>query len=1495
MWQAAAGAGFSGGRVLEPGCGSGTFLATAPAGLDLKPVGVELDPVTAQIAAALHPAAVIRAESFADTRFPDGWFDLTIGNVPFGDYTLFDPIYNRAGLSIHNHFLAKSLRLTRPGGYVIALTSRFTLDARSTAARTELAELGDLVGAVRLPEGAMRRVAGTGVAMDLLVLRRREPGAHPAGPAWQAVEQVETGSGPVEINEVFAAHPGWVLGTLAAGRGQYGQDDVEVRPQSGRPLPAQLQAALSQIGASAGPAGLRWTPRPAPEAGRDGTDPQVVEGVVRGPHHVEGSLLATPEGGFAAVRGGLLIAHTPPASQAGELRLLIDLRETYFELVDGQVSGHGGDDGDAGWRGAQQRLNTLYDRYHATYGPVSRYTETPTGRLSTGGEPIWARRFPRMGGFRDDPGLPVVRALEHFDDETKTATKAALFTRRVLAPRQVATTAQSPQDALALCLDQRGRVELDTVGRLLGCGRSQARQRLGDLVYDDPAGGPVCTAAQYLSGNVRVRLEAARAAAATDPRWAPNVAALEAVQPTDLLPGEIEASLGAPWIPAPDVRAFCAQVLAADVTVEYAAATGEWTARLESGYAATVALSSQWGTARVGGVRLLEATANQRTVTVTDEHPDGGRVVNLPETLAAREKQEALADRFRSWVWEDPARAGRLAADYNQRFNAVVLPAYDGSHLTLPGLAEGFRPHDHQRDAVWRMLSEPTVLLAHDVGAGKTASMVMGGFELKRLGMVNKPAYVVPNHMLEQFSSEYLQLYPAAKILIASKEDVSPDRRREFVARCAGDDWDAVILTHASFERIGVSAATQRQFLDTQIGRLRESIDASNASGKGVSVKALQKALARAEERHKALLGDDRRDAGGVTFEACGIDYVLVDEAQAFKNLAISSHIQAVSSEGSKRAEDMAMKIDWLRSAHSDRVATFATATPISNSVAEMFKMQRYLQPEALTVAGVEHFDGWAANFGRTVTTLELAPDARTYRMNTRFARFSNVPDLLRMFRTVADVRSAAQLDLPVPAIAGGRPQTVVVPACDGLRDYVTALVDRAEGVRNRRVTPQEDNMLKVSGDGRRAALDLRLVGLPPDPAGGKIAALADRVAAIHALSEDRTYLDPDGSRAPRPGGLQLVFCDQGTPQPDGRWTVYDQIRTELTARGVPPEAIRFIHEARNDAEKGRLFAAARAGSVAVLIGSTEKMGVGTNVQARAVALHHLDCPWKPAELHQRDGRIIRQGNQNPDVQILRYVTEGSFDVYSWQTVERKAAFIDQVMAGTVTERSVDDVGEDALSYAEVKALATGNPLIMEAAGLTSEVTKLERLQAAHRRDQAQLARTAAANGQQAERQEHRAALFAAAAARAVPTAGDRFTMLIDGRRYAKRADAAAALRDAVSEAGRAAAGSIAGSGPVEVPIGQLAGFPVLATTVADHGQSTVALSLHGIPGYTPSLTRDELATAAPLGMITRLENLAGDLPARGADAEHESRFVMCVCASAVGSRWSSIMRARSP
>ena len=1439
VWRAVSDLGFRGGRVLEPGCGSGNFIGLAPAGLPVEVVGVELDPTTAAIAAALYPEAEIRADGFERTRFPEGSFGLVVGNVPFGRVVLVDDAFNRSGHSIHNHFLLKALRLTAGNGLVATLTSRYTLDARNPAARREMASLADLVGAVRLPAAAFRATAGTDAVTDLLILRRREDGAPDRSEPWDRLAIITTEQGEVEVNGWFARHPELVLGVLRPGHGHYRRDETTV-VASGRPLGPLLDVALGTIVARGRDQGLEWGP-PARrvEAERDDPHPPA-----SGPGK-EGSILVDADGRFARVVAGVARGFEPRVrSDRAELLALVQLRDALLGVLDAQSS----TDDDAAFESAQEQLNRCYDAYAARWGPLNRFSLAATGRTDPStGAPTYRRLRPRMGGFPADPDFPSVLALEVFDPDTQTATKAPVFRTRVVAPREARRGAETPEDALTICLDEHGRADLGLIADLLGVEPAQAREELGALVWDDPATGDLVPAAAYLSGDVRQKLEQAEAAATDDPRYARNVEALRAVVPADIAPEEIDVRPGAAWIPTSDVADFAREVFGCTgVVVDHAAVTSTWAVQVPTYERRSVATTSTWGTARADAASLLQSSLNQQAAVVYDQLDDGSRVLNPAETFAAREKQEAIEARFASWIWDEPARAVRLARRYNQLFNSTVVPRYDGSHLSLPGLSCAFQPRPHQRDAVWRILQEPSVLLAHAVGAGKTATMIIGGMELRRLGLARKVAHVVPNHMLGQYSNELIQLYPQAKVLVATKADATPEARKEFVARCATGDWDAIVVTRSAFERIPVSQTTRRTFLKERMRELREAVAASN----GLTVKRLELAMARLEERHKRLMAEGRKD-DGVTFEASGIDYVYYDEAHALKGRQFPTRIQGVGGAGSQRAEDMELKLAYLRSRHGERVATFATATPIANSLAEMYVMQSYLQPEAMTDAGVAQFDAWAANFGRTIAALELAPDGASYRLTSRFARFRNVPELLTMFHSVADVRTAEDLRLPTPTVVGGRAETVVVDPTPGLREYVGRLADRAERVRNRMVLPEEDNMLKISGDGRKAALDLRLVGMRQDGERTKVVVAAERIASIYHDTRELGYRDPSGTVSGGAGALQIVFCELGTPKGDGGWSVYGELRRGLADRGVPERLVRFVHEAGDDRAKAELFAACREGRVAVLVGSTEKMGVGTNIQARLIALHHLDCPWRPGDIEQREGRALRQGNQNPAVHIIRYVTEGSFDVFMFQTVERKAAFIHQVMRGNVTGREIDDIGEQALSYAEVKALATGNPLLMEKAGIDNEIARLTRLRRAHQQDRARLARTVEAAETRIARLAADIAECQAAIDRRVETKGDRFRMVIGDTTFDTRVEAGAELKRVLS----LARSSIA----ADLDVGQLAGFRVVARVDQDRLGSTVQMRLSGSP-VRLSLAREELERADPAGLVQRLEHRVRDI-----------------------------------
>ena len=1172
IWDAVAGLGFTGGRVLEAGCGSGNFIGFAPEAAEIT--GVELDPVTAGIAAALYPGARILCESFADTRVPDGHFDLAIGNVPFAPgrgARLADARHNPGRRhSIHNHFILKELHLTRPGGLVAVLTSRYTMDSQNPAARREMAALANLVAAVRLPSGSQQRAAGTSVVMDLLIFRRRDAGQDaPAGPtAWEQTREAELDGTQVPVNAWFLDHPEMVLGQMRAVHGAYREGDLSV--QGTGDTAAALQQALQQVTRDAAERELTWTPA------RDDAPPAALPdaGAADRP---DGYLQARTDGTFTQLAAGAEVPFKVPASQAAELRHLLTLRDTVLALLDAEAASP--DDTDE-MTGLRRRLNDRYDSYVRTYGPVARFKWRPTGKTDPAtGEERRARIRPPQGGFRTDPFAPAVLALEQFDPVSQVAGKAAIFAGRVVAPRSPRLGADDPADALAICMDLCGEVRMDAIGRLLGKTEDEARADLGTLIFEippDPAAdqagllehaaadlaaitgfditgadlagqpapavpalpgpppGTLVPAAEYLSGDVRRKLAVAEAAARDDPRFAVNAEALRQVLPADLGPGEIIAKMGAAWIGADDIQQFLREILEDDTVLVEHPGGSVWGV---SGPKHGVLATSTWGTERYPAPHLAQTMLEQRRIQVRDiVKVDGSErsILNPDETLAANEKAAALADRFADWVWEDPERADRLARAYNEKFNALVLRSYDDVQLSLPGLALNFEPHPHQIAAVARMINEPSVGLFHEVGFGKTAEMVMGVMELRRLGLVRKPCIAVPNHMLEQFSREFLQLYPQAKILVTQKEDLQRDRRRLFIGRIATGDWDAVIIGHAAFERISLSADAIQAYMDREVKQIRDWLEAVKDSEGRLTVKRLEAMLLAAEERLKAKIAAAAKDPG-VTFENTGLDYLCIDEAHLFKNLRTMSSIPGAAIDGSMRASDLDMKLQWLREHRGRRVTTLATATPIANSVTEAHVMQRYLQPELLQALGIYDFDSWAGTFGQTVTEIELAPEGGTsFRQVTRFAKFQNVPEMLRLFFAAADIKTSEDLQLPVPDIAaradGQRvPEIIQVGPSGGQEAFIITLGSRAEAIRGGHVKPDEDNMVSVCTDGRMAALDMRLLGQPMDVP-GKIGAAAGKIAAIWQAHRDDVYPGPDGQPHPVRGSLQIVFCDLGTP-----------------------------------------------------------------------------------------------------------------------------------------------------------------------------------------------------------------------------------------------------------------------------------------------------------------------------------------------------------------------------
>ena len=1525
VWSALGAAGFdrgAGGRVLEPGCGSGTFIGFAPDHVR-DVVGVELDPKSARVAALLYPAADIRNESFADTRLPQAQRDLVIGNVPFADLVPHDSTYNRLGLSLHNYFIYKSLHLVRPGGVVAVLTSRWTMDAANPAAREAFAEMADLVTALRLPNRTHHLAAGTDVVTDLLVFRRRVEGEEPLDftPGWRTLERLPAfraaiglQDAHVNLNSLFVQQPARVLGRLTSRSGRFGPE-VAVSPpvtSAGQSLAEKVAEALERqltfdlttyaqvrplfsaasarsrrtstpTSTSSGQAPAR-TSVPRPRRGAVEDRPLVLPGAVV---RAEGHISVGEDGGWLRVRSGVPEPLEVPKSQANELRMLTGLRDTVVALLEAEATtplstdlptagtlSKGPGAGEEQLRALRERLNRHYDTYLKRYGPINRVTSRNSGRVDPKtGEPVLAQVRPRQGGFRGDPHSPAVFALEHYDSAAGTARKADIFTERVVAPRVLRLHADSAADAVSLCLDTYGELRTSEIARLLGVDQTQAAAELESFAFVDPdtvrrtADGWTAEwvpHAEFLSGNVRARLtrvgevleqlvEGARVLGDESAR--PMVrrlqaaeAALVEVLPEDLGPTEILAQLGVAWVPAKTVEQFLSETLD-DRTVEVEHPGGSvWSVR---GNRHTVAARNTWGTDRASAIDIVQACLEQRQIRIVDETPDGRRIVNEAATFAAQEKAEELQVRFAAWLWEDPERCQQLVRRYNDALNAIVLRSYDvDEDKHYPGMARvqdgrplRLRPHQHA--AVARMVAQPSVLLAHEVGAGKTLAAVSGVSELRRLGLVRKPAVVVPNHMLEQFSREWLQAYPQARILTCGTEDLAKGKRQVFVARAATGEWDAVIMSRSAFEKIPVSRDTEETYLDEQLRQLRMWLAASK-SGRGLSVKRLEGTLARAEERLKRLRDVERDPA--ITFEATGIDYLCVDEVHGYKNLRLASNIPGVSVDGSNRATDLDLKLSYLRGRHGRRVATFMTATPIANSVAEAYTMLRYLAPHDLEAAGISDFDTWAATFGQVVTDLELSPSGTGFQMKARFAKFTNVPELLRLWHQVADVKTAEDLNLPTPDLEGGTPQTVVVPPTQELIDFMALLAARADAVASRAVDPSEDNMLKISGHGRAAALDLRLVDHQLDGLGSfldrepsKVDVVAERVAGIYHDHANIIF-----GEDPEPGALQLVFCDLGTPTGSG-WNAYEELKAQLVSRGVPAAKVRFMHEANNDRAKARLFEQARTGHVSVLIGSTEKMGVGTNVQRRAVALHHVDCPWRPADLAQRDGRIMRQGNLNTSVQVYRYVTESSFDTYLWQTVERKAKFINQLMRGRLDVREIEDIGDSALSYAEVKALASGDPRIMELAKAETGATKLERLDRAWSAAQRSLAATIREAGQRLEGLANDREQLLAAIPMRRDTDGEAFSIRINGVAYTKRADAASALQRALLS------GQPYQRDPQ--PLGEVGGVHLQVSADSWRGQPRYVVRLVEVPRVHLLIEAGDVRQPN-IGLVTRVENL---------------------------------------
>lgn len=1370
--------GLKGGNILEPSMGVGAFFANRPASFDTNGTmlyGVELDPVTGRIAQQLFPKANIQITGYEKASLPDSFFDAVVGNVPFGQYKVNDPAFNRYNFLIHDYFAAKNIDKLRVGGIQAIITTSGTMDKKSEDVRRYLAARCDLIGAVRLPNTAFKAAAGTEVTADILFLQKRDGVLSNPEADWLHVGQTADG---IPMNQYFIDHPEMICGKMEMVSGPYGPRPT-CQPDTDTSLEEQLRTAMSRLQAV--------LPELAPLA-MDEEETTAKANAVPAAPSVRNYSYCVRDGKIYFRRDSLMWEQTPNAMTRQRIEGMVGLLSATRELIQAQVN----DLPEEEIARLQRQLSRQYDDY------VSKY-----GRL-------YSRA--NNAAFREDSGYSLLRSLERVDEEGNFAGKADMFTKRTIRPTRVIDHVDTAAEALVVSLAEHGGIDLAYMQQLSGKTQEELVKDLSGLMFRVPGMGteedPVYqTAEEYLSGNVRQKLEQARQAAALDPVYRANADALAAVQPKELTASEINVHLGTTWIPADDVRQFVLELMqpnawvAQHIQVHYEPVTPRWSVtggRMDS---VNVRATTTYGTKRRSFYDLLQSSLNMQPARVDDyvEEPDGKKraVPNVKETRLAQDKQKQIETAFRDWIFKDPDRRRRLAAYYNEHYNNLRPREYDGSFLTFPGMNPEITLRPHQRNAVARILFGGNTLVAHAVGAGKTIVMGAAAMEKKRLGLCSKTMIVVPNHLTEQIGSELLTLYPNANILVAEKRDFEKDRRRLFCSRIATGNYDIVILGHSQFTRLPLSDERQQQFLRDEIEQFTEVINAAKKerTGQELSVKQLERAKKSLESRLEKLMDAPKDDA--VTFEELGVDSLMVDEAHQFKNLAVQTKMQNVSgitTAESRKATDLLMKCQYLDEITGGKGVVFCTGTPISNSAAELYTMMRYIQADTLREHGLYAFDAWAANFGETVSAMELAPEGTGYRMKTRFARFNNLPELISMWKLAADVQTADMLKLEVPELEGGKPTVIMCPPTELQKHTIQALGERAEAVRAGSVDPHVDNMLKITTDGRKLALDQRLLNpaLPDDP-GSKANACADKVYEIWAQTREQR-------------STQLIFSDLATPG-TGAWNVYDDIRDKLIARGVPKEEIAYIHDANTDAKKAALFARVRAGKVRVLLGSTQKMGAGTNVQTKLIALHHLDVPWRPSDIEQREGRILRHGNENKRVQIFRYATEGSFDAYSWQLIENKQRYISQIMTSKTPARSCEDLDEATLTYAEVKALCAGNPLIKEKMDLDNEVARLSTLRSAHNaqiyelQDLVSIGYPAAIRriGQELDALRQDAALFQSSL-RKDDKGNEMFSAVIQGVTYTKRADADAALLDACKAAA-------AGAG--EKKIGRYCGFDI--------------------------------------------------------------------------------------
>ena len=1280
IYQAMEQMGFRRGNILEPSCGIGNFMGMLPASMrDSKLYGVELDSISGRIAQQLYQKASIAVQGFETTDLPDSFFDASIGNVPFGQFKLLDKRYDKHNFLIHDYFFAKALDKVRPGGIIAFITSKGTLDKENPAVRKYIAQRADLLGAIRLPNDTFKRAAGTDVTSDIIFLQKRDH-LIDHEPDWV---HLDTDANGVRMNSYFVQNPDMVLGEMKMISGPFGPDSACVSYED-QSLEDLLSAAVQNIHAD-------YTAIDLEEV----TDEEADLTIPADPS-VRNFSYTLVDGKLYYRQNSIMKPVEVSLTGQNRIKGMIGIRDSVRRLIDYQTE----DFPEEMIVQERAELNRLYDAFVRDYGILNARANKSV--------------------FADDNSASLLSSLEVLDDEGKFVRKADMFSKRTIKQRVVVTAVDTASEALALSLAEKTKVDMDYMVQLTGKTEAEIVHDLEGVIFLNPlygfggnGGEKYLPADEYLSGNVREKLAWAKKSAELSPAdYRANVEALERVQPADLTASEISVRLGATWLPPEIVEQFMFQLLSTprycqwNIKVRYSHYTGEWNVEGKAYDRGNVKANSTYGTSRINAYKIIEQTLNLRDVKIFDYFEDASgkkvAVLNRNETAIAQGKQALIKEAFAEWIWQDPNRRQKLCKLYNEKFNSNRPREYDGSHLNFVGINPEIQLRPHQLNAIAHILYGGNTLLAHVVGAGKTYEMVAAAQESKRLGLCHKSLIVVPNHLTEQWAAEYLQLYPAANILVATRKSFETKNRKRFCARIATGDYDAVIIGHSQFEKIPMSAEWQQRILQDQIDELINGIaEVKRNRGDNFTIKQLEKAKKSAEVKLKRLNDQSRKD-DVVTFEELGIDRIFVDEAHYFKNLAALSkmrNVGGISQTEAQKSSDLYMKCRYLDELTGGRGVVFATGTPISNSMVEMYTMQKYLQYGALEQQGLLHFDAWASTFGETVTAIELAPEGSGYRSKTRFARFYNLPELMSMFKTVADIQTADMLQLPVPK---ANYHNVVLQPSQVQRDMVKGLSERAEKVRNKMVSSEEDNMLLITNDGRKLALDQRLMNeMLPDHENSKVAACARNVFEIWQRTADQR-------------STQMVFCDLSTPHNDGKFNFYDDLKKKLVGMGVPEEEIAFIHSAGTEEQKKELFGKVRSGQIRVLVGSTQKMGAGTNVQAKLIALHHADCPWRPSDLQQREGRIIRQGNENPEVEIYTYVTEATFDSYLYQLVESKQRFIGQIMTSKSPVRSAEDIDEQALSYAEIKALCTGNPYIKEKMDLDIEVSRLRLLKANH-------------------------------------------------------------------------------------------------------------------------------------------------------------------------------------